>query len=229
MKVASILVGMLLPRTLLALISFSAFSTYCFAQSCADIGKVDFRNVRIMIAGKSADHNELTTYNNEPTGKYHFNMRHGVAHHWDGGDIEDPGFLDYADKDRPPDWEAKIVLDKVVTPPRASAVRFIQLEDEHLTGTGEWFYVLGFTCYARKLKRVFQFTSRGVTLRAVNDDSFILEHGVWQKGDPEMGPSSMRRLRYQWLPEKGRYVRVGETCYYFNGKKYVSQTRHKCK
>jgi hypothetical protein len=216
-------------RAFLISVLLNVLSPFCGAQSCDNIQKVDFRNMRIVIADKNADQNELTTYNNAPTGKYHFNMRHGVAHHWDGGDVEDPSFLDYVDKERPPDWEAKITQDKVVNPSGSAGIRFVRIMDLHLTGTGAWFYILGFTCDAGKLKRVFQFTSMDVTLNALQDDSLIIQQAIWQKDDPEMGGSAMRRLRYQWSPEKERYIRALARCYLSIGGKYKVASLSKCK
>jgi hypothetical protein len=221
---------MLVLRALLIPVLLNVLSLFCVAQSCDDIQKVDFRNMRIVVAGERADQNELTTLYNAPLGKVHFNMRHGIAHHWDGGDVEDPGFLDYVDKDHPPDWEAKIVQDKLANPSGFLAVRFIEIFDLHLTGTGAWFYVLGFTCDAGKLKRMFQFTSMYASLKSLKDDSFTIKQHVWQRDDPEAGPSAMRWLHYQWLPEKGRYERVRGLCRLFNGEKYkIIRPYTKCK
>jgi len=170
-------------RILLAALTFSLFSNSAWAQACADVRRFDFRNATIHVG--SSDKNELQTLFNEPHRlALTFHLRDGVALSYD----------DPSAKSGTPDWKAELVLDREVHPEPSIWIHVIVLEDVHMTGTGTWNYVMAFGCDKGRLVRKFQFTSEGVSLKHLDDQTLQLYQGIWLPTDP----SRHRELIYKW-------------------------------
>lgn len=100
------------------------------APVCADITKLDFRNLTITTAQRT------------------FSFHDGIAINSDtpsAPGVEQPQ----------PDWKAAIEKDSVVHPAPNVIVRFLLINDSHETGSGWRYYATGLRCSEGRLQEVF--------------------------------------------------------------------------
>lgn len=87
---------------------------------CVAIENVDFQNASF------------------ESGGHVFSFHHGKAFSRDCENCEQ--------QEPRPDWEATIEKDILVSPSPGMEVRFLLVHDVHQTGTGWWYYLMGFRC-----------------------------------------------------------------------------------
>ena len=174
-------------RMFLVALTFCLFSNCAWSQACTDIRRFDFRNATIHVG--SFDTNKLTGLFNDSRGlALTFRLRNGVARTY-----EDP-----SSKSETPDWQAELVVDREVHPEPSIWMRVIVLEDVHMTGTGTWRYILAFGCDKGRLVQKFRFTSEGVYLKHLDNQTLQLYQAIWLPTDSHADPSSHRELIYKW-------------------------------
>jgi hypothetical protein len=175
-----------MPRLLLAIFACSLLLTSVQAQTCIDIQKFDFRNATIHIA--IHDENKATGLFNGSEGMVDvFHLKGGV-----GFQSDDP------DNAASHDWQINLVTTHLLHPDNITWVRVVELERDHLTGTGLWSYVLAFTCAQGRLRRIFQYSGQGVSLEHFDDRTLNLYQAVWSGDDSHMDPSHHRELIFSW-------------------------------
>jgi hypothetical protein len=184
-------------RTLFVLLAFCLLLNHAQGQHCSDIRHFDFKNATIIVG--LTDDNELqTVYNSSRAEAHTFRLRDGVAETFD-----DPSL-----KSGTPDWRAELLQDREVHPEASTWIRVIVFEDDHLTGTGTWHYVLAFGCNKGRLTQLFRFTAEGVSLAHLDDQTLELHQGIWSPSDSHADPSMQRVLTYKWNEREHRYRRV---------------------
>lgn len=176
------------------------FSISVWGQNCEDIRRFDFKNATIHV-GKS-DANELQALYNGPRGlalTYH--LRDGI-----GLTNDFPQF-----NPKTADWKAELSMDREAHPEPTIWIRVIELEDDHLTGTGTWHYLLAFSCEKGHLARKFQFSAEGVFLEHLDDQTLKLGQGIWTPTDSHADPSRRRELTYKWNTRVHQYRLISKT------------------
>jgi hypothetical protein len=186
--------GAYMARMLLVALTFCLFSNSAWSQACANIRRFDFRNATIHVG--SFDTNKLTNLFNDSRGQaLTFRLRNGIALTYD----------DPTSKAGTPDWQAELVMDREVHPEPSTWMRVIVLEDVHMTGTGTWRYILAFGCDKGRLVQKFQFTSEGVYLKHLDNQTLQLYQAIWLPTDSHADPSSHRQLIYKWYARVHQY------------------------
>lgn len=107
-----------------------------------------------------------------------FAFHHGKAHNWDCPAC--------SKQDGKWDWEAEIEKDATLNPSPGVTVRFLLVHDDHKTGTGWWYHLIGFRCSAvtrdpgqTELVKVLDYTAMTLhidALTATDVDLSITEH-----------------------------------------------------
>ena len=96
------------------------------AQPCADVRQVDFKNSDLRIGGQTDD---------SRWPEHSVRLRNGA------------GFIsDDPTSTTSRDWEITLKVDRVARLDASTPVKVILLDRNHLTGTGDWHYVLVFEC-----------------------------------------------------------------------------------
>lgn len=147
--------------------------------SCMSVEDVDFGN---------------TTFD---SGGSQFSFHGGKAHHWDCQDC--------SERRNKWDWEARIEKDVTVIPTPDVPVRFLLIHDDHKTGTGWWYHLVGFRCAAikgdaqkRQLVKVFDRTAMTLHIEKLTDDGVIVS--VTEQGGVQ------RQYRYKWDNQRLTFV-----------------------
>jgi hypothetical protein len=170
-----------LSAIILGLISIAAG-----AQTCNSIKQFDFRNSRIPIAARDAS--------GVSSGPEWFRLQNGA------------GFLsDDPDNSQSHDWGLNLLADRLEHPDPSTWIRLVVVDKNHLTGTGDWQYVMAFDCKRGSLTSVFQFGQEGVMLKHVTDQTLELYQAIWDKGDAHCCPSRHMDFIYKWNPLRHRY------------------------
>jgi hypothetical protein len=181
-------------RLVILVIGSYLFSGSAWAQACTDIGKIDFRNS--IIPTSSHDENELQTLFNEASDLGSpFDMRDGKA------------FPDSPDQNSP-EWEAELLVDRLINPDSSTWIRILVVENSHLKGPGSWRFVLGVSCRDGHVIPVFRFSAEGVTLRHLDTRAILLYQAIWTHDDSHASPSLHREVRYEWNKEQHRFIRA---------------------
>ncbi len=102
-------------------------------------------------------------------------------------------------------------MDREAHPEPTIWIRVIELEDDHLTGTGTWHYLLAFSCEKGHLARKFQFSAEGVFLEHLDDQTLKLGQGIWTPTDSPADPSRRRELTYKWNTRVHQYRLISKT------------------
>jgi hypothetical protein len=158
------------------------------AQECSSIQQFDFRNATIPMAASDEG---------SRSGPATFHLQQGV------------GFLsDDPIAPQSHDWRIDLLLDRLEHPDPSTWVRVIVLDKDHLTGTGDWRYILAFDCRNGSLASLFQYAAEGVTLKHLSAQTLDLYQAVWAKEDPHCCPSRHMELVYRWNALRHRYVHV---------------------
>ncbi|HEY6446471.1 MAG TPA: hypothetical protein VIY53_08430 [Acidobacteriaceae bacterium] len=170
-----------LAQILLGLISMAAG-----AQTCTSIRQFDFRNSQIPIAARDAS--------GASSGPELFRLENG-----EGFISDDP------DDPQSHDWGLSLLADRLEHPDPSTWIRVIVVEKDHLTGSGDWRYVLAFACERGSLTSLFQFGEPGVVLDYVTGQTLELTQAIWGEGDAQCCPTRSRNLTYKWNPQRHRY------------------------
>ena len=167
-------------------------------SACTDISSFDFPN-RVIVAHREAHPVFYGTFNGPAPGGT-IRLRNGRFYEWD----EPTGV---SKKNTKPDWLTEINRDLVVHPPQSAGVRLLSLVRTHLSGTGSFTYILGFTCQDGSLSKIFEASGQGLNLVKVTDAAMDLAVAIWAERDSHSSPSSVVSLHYVWSPRLKRYVR----------------------
>lgn len=179
-------------RIFLVGFAFCLTSDSVCAQTCKDVRHYDFKNSIIRVGAQ--DENELQTLNNSSRGDARvFRLKNGV------------GLTYNFPISKTPDWQAELVMDREAHPEPSIWIRVIALEDVHMTGTGTWRYILAFSCEDGRLVRKFQFTSEGVVLKYLDNETLQLTQAIWKPTDAHADPSEYRDLSYKWDSKVHQY------------------------
>lgn len=81
----------------------------------------------------------------------------------------------------------------------------IVVDKDHLTGTGDWHYVMAFGCRNGLLVSIFQYGSEGVELRHLSGQRLDLYQAVWTKDDAHCCPSGHVDIVYKWDAQQHKY------------------------
>jgi hypothetical protein len=187
------------PKSMLAIrvaIGILLGSLLGHAQTCDDIRKVDFRNATIHSA--PFDDNELAGLFNGAR-EFNFQFKDGTA------DLYIRGH-DY--KDGTPEARAKIVADSVLDIPGGPRVRFLQIDWEHLKGTGSFTALLGLACSNGEIKHIFQFSADNAKFAEGPGDQIVIEQGIWSQKDAHCCPSQRRTIYYGWNVDQQKFQRL---------------------
>lgn len=189
-----------MPRLFLFTLLFGLLSYSASAQTCIDIRRFDFKNAAIHVS--ESDANELQTLFNASRGDARtFHLRDGVGLTYDFPESNP----------QTPDWRTELITDREAHPEPTIWIRVIGLEDDHLTGTGTWHYVLAFSCEKGHLVRKFQFSAEGVHLKHLDDQTLQLGQGIWISSDSHADPSRERELTYKWDAQLHQYRLTSKT------------------
>ena len=183
---ALLLIGILRPPALAA------------QSACTDISSVDFRN-RVIVARRAARPVFYGVFNG-PAPDGPIRLSNGHFYDWDGAPRT-------SNRNTAPDWLTEIDRDLVVHPPQSSGVRVLSLVRTHLTGTGSFTYIFGFTCQNGDVTKVFEASGQGLKLRTITDSAMVVDVAVWAERDVHASPSRVVSLHYVWSPRLKRYVR----------------------
>ena len=105
------------------------------------------------------------------------------------------------------EWEVTIEQDILLEPSPGIQQRLINLNADHILGTGAWGYALIYACQDGHLRRVFQSIGHlyGVQIAKISETSFTLTYGVYLKGDANCCPSMQATDTYEWARTEGQY------------------------
>jgi hypothetical protein len=139
---------------------------------CADVRQVDFHNFNIAV------------------GDAVLKFRNGVATLYEDGTEGAP---------QTEEWEATIKREFTIDVAPARTVRFILIDNVHVNGSGSRFYLVGYGCLQRKMKRVFE--REGFSLAIVSTDTRAVVVAL------TIGPaaSTTRFFSYVWNDKASHY------------------------
>jgi hypothetical protein len=158
------------------------------AQTCTDVRHFDFSNAAVQIAAKDEGGN---------SGSDVFHLQGGV------------GFLsDDPSSPKSRDWHLSLLVDRLEHPDSLTWIRVIVLDKDHITGTGDWHYILVFGCARGAIVRLFQYGSEGVILKHLNDQTLQLYQAIWATTDAHCCPSKHLEVAYKWNAQRHRYRRA---------------------
>jgi hypothetical protein len=167
---------------------FCLLSISAQSQACSNVRHFDFKNVTIHTAPSDDGSRQ---------GSETFHLRDGITFISD-----DPDSLESHD------WKVELLEDHAVHPDPLTWIRVIVLERDHLTGTGTWHYILAFSCQEGHLVRLFQYSSTGVNLMHLDDQSLQLYQAIRAPTDSYANPSRHSVLSYKWNAKEHRYLRA---------------------
>lgn len=174
------------------------------AQACKDIRTFDFKNTTIHVGPN--DQNKLpptiegpnaSAFNGPADAPDSFRLRDGTGLIYD-----DPNSAETLE------WRVDLISDRLVHPDPSIWLRVIYLDRDHLAGTGTWYYVMAFACEKGRLVREFQFSSLGLLLKHLDDQTIQLDQEIWEPEDAHVDPSKHRVLTYHWNAQEHRYRRM---------------------
>ena len=157
-------------------------------QACSDIEKVDFKNH--VVVAKVRD----TTITGDDASAITFRFRKGI---FDEGDVVDGKFI--------LDFRSTIESDIVLHPAPQIAIRFLEIFQNHIGGSGSLNYLLGFRCLNGRIRQVFQQSGNGMQVLHLSPTDIRLRFGVW-KDDPQCCPSLEKESRFAWDGATGIFV-----------------------
>jgi hypothetical protein len=181
-------------RPLLSLLPCVLFATSALSQICADIRTFDFKNATIQTGIKDENHIPPTAINGAQGEPEIFHLTSGSGFQSD--DPENPNSHD---------WGLSLISDHPVHPDPSTWARVLEVERDHLTGTGTIDFILAFTCSHGRVTRIFQFSDEGVGLERFDDRHLVLGQTIWAPDDDHASPSLHRELFYKWNRSLHRY------------------------
>jgi hypothetical protein len=108
------------------------------------------------------------------------------------------------DEDSPKecDWKVAINEDRNIADDR----RLIVVDSDHMTGSGEWTYVLVLGCRAGRVTALFHDVSLyGVDVEEASADKLVLKSLEWVGSDARCCPSMEERNVYVWSKDAQKY------------------------
>ena len=107
------------------------------------------------------------------------------------------------------EWEVTIEYDSLINPAPGVTLRLVNLNVDHLLGSGGWGYACIYACKDGHLHRIFQSKGHlyGVELKKINETSFTIRYGVYLKGDANCCPSTKAIDTYTWDGREGSFKR----------------------
>ena len=107
------------------------------------------------------------------------------------------------------EWESTLRLAAPIALGTAPAV-LLEIEANHVGGTGSIRYVLVVQCQPDGLRVLFE--ARGpITTATFSGSALTLTHGVWSRNDSHASPSREVTERYDWAPGGNGFVLVRTT------------------
>lgn len=86
-------------------------------------------------------------------------------------------------------------------------LRLLSICRDHVTGTGEWDYVVVLGCIDGHLKAIFHDRFKfGADIKEATADKLVLIAGYWRRRDAHCCPSGEQRMVYTWNKELRNYV-----------------------
>ena len=151
--------------------------------ACTDVAKVDFANIAINVPEEGP-----------------VQLKDGKGH---TAKIVTDG------KDLGSEWEVTIEYDSILNPAPGVTLRLINLNVDHLLGSGGWGYAFIYACKEGRLHRIFQSVGHlyGVELKKISETSFTIHYGVYLKGDANCCPSMKATDTYSWDGREGTFKR----------------------
>jgi hypothetical protein len=187
-------------RLLLPFLACFLFATSALSQTCTDIRTFDFGNATIHTGTKDENHINATAFNGA--------FGDGETFHI----VDGKGFRsDDPDNPQSHDWGITITSNHLVHPDPLTWARVLEVERDHLTGTGTIDFVLVFTCSHGRVTRIFQFSDEGVRLERFDNHDLVLDQTIWAPDDDHASPSLHRELFYRWDAKLHRYRLVRKT------------------
>jgi len=113
-------------------------------------------------------------------------------------------------KDLGSDWEITIEQDLTLNPEPGITLRLLNVNADHLLGTGAWGYALMYGCEEGHVRRVFETVGHlyGIELTKVNERTFTVGFNVYLKNDPLCCSSWEGTDTYAWSPEDGVFKKI---------------------
>jgi hypothetical protein len=146
-------------------------------QACTDIETVDFKN-RVIVTKDDV-----------------FKFHNGV---FDDGEMVEGKFL--------VDWRSEIVKDTVVHPVSSVSIRFVEVFQNHLLGTGSFTHLFAFRCSGGTIRMVFYKSGEGMEATNVSPTALRLRFGVWRYSDAHCCPSLEKHSLFVWDGAKATFV-----------------------
>jgi hypothetical protein len=175
-------------RFLFVLLAVLSVWKCAHAQACDDVRHFDFRDAHIQIAATDDGGN---------SGPAVFHLHQGIAY-----------LSDNPESAQSHDWSINLIVDRLAHLDPAVWIRVIVLDKNHLSGTGDWHYIMAFDCRKGSLHRLFQYGSEGVTLKHLDSRGLQLYQAVWAPNDAHCCPSMHADLRYEWSRQEQRFDRT---------------------
>jgi len=151
-------------------------------ESCLDIERLNFNN-------------RLIVFPESPHTSHIFRFHSGV---FDTGDIVDSRFV--------VDVHSMIERDVVLHPASNTTVRFIQIFETHVGGSGSCKYLLGYRCTSGKVRMIFHEFGEGMEVLKLSVSEIRLSLGVWAHSDSHCCPSAEKDSRYTWNPDEETFT-----------------------
>jgi len=174
-------------RPLLIAVLLGIASGAARAQACRDIRQFDFRNAAIPVAARDEA--------GDDSGPDSFSLHYGKGFESDGL----PGAHD---------WSLELLSDQLEHPDPSTWIRVIVVDMDHVTGSGDWRYVMAFTCKNGSLDSVFPYGAPGVALERLTERTMKLYVAVETESDPECCPSGHKDIAYRSNAQRHRYRKV---------------------
>lgn len=148
------------------------------SQACTGIEAVDFKN-HVMVAKQG----------------WTFAFHNGI---FDDGEMDEGKFV--------LDTRSEIVRDVVVHPVPSLAVRFVEVFQNHLGGSGSYEHLFAFRCSGGRIVSIFHQSGEGMEVLRLSPNELRLRFGVWRKSDPHCCPSTQKYSRFVWDNAKATFM-----------------------
>lgn len=175
-------------RLLFVFLAVMSMRSFAQAQACNDVQRFDFTNARIQIAARDEG---------GQSGPAVFRLHQGMAY-----------ISDNPASPQSRDWSVNLIVNRLMNPDPPTWIRVIVVDKNHLTGTGDWHYIIAFDCRKGSLHRIFQYGSEGVRLKHVDGRELQLYQAVWARNDAHCCPTMHADLLYKWNPREQRFDRT---------------------
>jgi hypothetical protein len=150
------------------------------AQQCSNVSDVDFRNSVV----------QLKPTQDWPLSRLRF--RYGVFDEQE----ESKGTSVI-------DWRYEIEKETIVNPAPQTTIRFLEILRDHMSGTGSFTCLVGFSCSQGKMKNVFQQCGEFMKVVSLTPQNRQLEFETPKWSDP---PSIKTKRSFTWNSTSGSYV-----------------------